>query len=135
MRNEYNSSLFEAEDGTCYLCGYEGNTARHEILHGPNRQNSKKYGCWICLCSRCHTEVHKEDNGKYLFLKEAAETLFINYRIPLTLMYQELTPEEERFILGQARKAFKEWMAIFGRNYIDGINVDEIESFRALWTD
>lgn len=98
-RNGYNDSLFETEDGTCYLCGYVGDTARHEILHGPNRTNSKRYGCWICLCPKCHIEVHREDNGKYLFLKEAAEQLFINTH----------AAEDD---------ALKKWMAVFGRNYI-----------------
>ena len=102
-RNGYNKSLFETEDGVCYMCGYHGDTARHEILHGANRQNSKKYGLWINVCPRCHREIHANDNGEYIYLKEAAQALF-----ETTLKLQGKTKKQ----------AHSEYMAVFGRNYL-----------------
>ena len=69
-------SLFpNNEDGRCLICGFVGDTARHEIYPGPNRQISKKLGAWISVCPACHTRIHKEINGEYLWLKEAAQRL------------------------------------------------------------
>lgn len=102
-RNGYGPSLFETEQGVCYNCGLHTDTARHEILHGPNRKNSKKYGCWINVCPKCHELIHKEDNGEYLFYKEASQQLFECYR------YLKGESEDD---------ARREWMALFGRNYL-----------------
>ena len=93
-RNGYRSSLFNTEEDVCYLCTSEVQTARHEVLHGPNRQLSKRYGLWLNLCPNCHELVHKEDNGKYLYLKEDAQRLF-----------EEEYPD-------------KNFLQIFGRNYL-----------------
>ena len=58
-RNGYGPSLFGCTDEECYLCGYQGDLVRHEIIRGVgNRQNSKKWGCWINLCTRCHQAIH-----------------------------------------------------------------------------
>ena len=46
------------EDGTCFLCGLETETVRHEVYGGPNRQISKANGFWINLCPDCHRKVH-----------------------------------------------------------------------------
>ena len=78
MRNGYGRSLFSTEDGTCYLCGCQGDTARHEVLHGSSRQYAKKFGLWIAVCPRCHSLVHRSDNTYYLFLKEDAQRLFMD---------------------------------------------------------
>lgn len=74
--NGYNPSLFDTEEDVCYICGREVQTARHEVWHGANRQLSKYYGLWINVCPSCHDEVHREDNGKYRYLKEDAQRLF-----------------------------------------------------------
>lgn len=105
-RNGYNPSLFETEDGTCYLCGFVGDTARHEVLHGPNRENSKKHGLWICVCPRCHDDIHREDNGLFLWLKEAAQELW-------ECAQSIGRPQDPKAMIR------KEFMAIFGRNYIE----------------
>lgn len=96
MRNGYGKSLFPTEDGECFICGYVGDTARHEVLHGANRSLSKKFGLWIAVCPRCHRNIHAEDNGKYLYLKESAE---------------------ERF-LHEYNVSIDEFISIFGRNYL-----------------
>ena len=93
-RNGYRASLFNTESGFCYIHRGEVATARHEILHGANRNNSKRYGLWINVCPDCHKLVHLEDNGKYLYLKEDAQRLF-----------EEEYPD-------------KDFVAIFGRNYL-----------------
>lgn len=96
MRNGYSKSLFDTEDGTCYICGFQGDTARHEVLHGPSRQLSKRTGLWLAVCPRCHMAIHAEDNGKYLYLKEKAQELFEN----------EYNVDHDEFI------------RLFGRNYL-----------------
>lgn len=60
-RNGYNPSIFgKNTDERCFLCGRWGDTARHEIYFGPNRQISKKAGFWINVCPSCHTRIHAE---------------------------------------------------------------------------
>ncbi len=98
MKNGYNKSLFDSEDGTCFLCKFQGDTARHEIIHGARRQLSKEDGLWIAVCPACHTRIHEEDNGKYRFLKEAAQTLW-----------------EEEIIKNEIRPR---WIARYGKSYI-----------------
>ena len=93
-RNGYNDSLFVTEHGKCYICHRHIDTARHEVLHGPNRQLSKKYGLWINVCPSCHTRVHAEDNGRYRYLKELAQ-----------IKFEVVYPE-------------KDFLTIFGRRYI-----------------
>ena len=78
-RNGYSESLFDTTDGTCYLCGFVGDTARHEIFHGANRKLSKAFGLWIAVCPICHTRIHQEDNGEYLWLKEEGQERYENY--------------------------------------------------------
>ena len=78
MLNGYGKSLFDTEDGTCINCGYVGDTARHEIIHGPHRKLAKKFGLWIAVCPRCHSLIHADENGEYLHYKEEAQARFMN---------------------------------------------------------
>lgn len=95
-RNGYNDSLFrDNEDGRCIICGRIGDTARHEIFHGPNRQNSKRLGAWVSVCPDCHRRIHAGDNSDYLWLKQDAQRLL----------------EKEMGYFG--------YMAWLGRNYLD----------------
>lgn len=98
-KNGYKDSLFETEEGRCYLCKYFEEdppitTVRHEIIHGiANRELSKRYGLWINICVPHHEDIHNNP-GEYEFLKEAAQALF-----------EEVYPEED-------------FLTIFGRKYI-----------------
>lgn len=53
-RNGYNNSILSTENGTCFICGKQCTTVRHEIFGASNRQLSKKYGLWVNLCPECH---------------------------------------------------------------------------------
>lgn len=52
-KNGYAPSLMQ-KDTRCYICGYYGRTARHEVFSGPLRQKSKRLGTWCHLCPNCH---------------------------------------------------------------------------------
>lgn len=58
--NGYAPSIMGEVKG-CYLCGFRGDLARHEVFHGSNREKSKNLGCWVNLCPRCHERLHKKD--------------------------------------------------------------------------
>lgn len=99
MKNGYNESLLNTEDGKCFLCGKVCETARHEVFFGTaNRQNSKKYGMWVDICPMCHqyssTSVH-QNRATDLHLKKTAQREF------------ERVYSRECFI------------RVFGRNYED----------------
>lgn len=64
---KYAPSIFDGQDDTeCFASKYEersencgkGYINRHEVFFGRNRNNSKKYGCWVNLCQACHEIVH-----------------------------------------------------------------------------
>jgi len=77
--NGYAESLFNTEENVCYICGKHTPCARHEVLYGSNRDNSKKYGLWINVCPDCHQNrpgaIHNVPKA-YEWLKEEAQTLF-----------------------------------------------------------
>ena len=52
-RNGYNPSIISNEE-RCLICGTTENLVRHEIFFGPNRQKSKREGCWCLLCAPHH---------------------------------------------------------------------------------
>ena len=91
-RNGYNKSLFNTDQGKCYLCKRYGDTARHEVYGASNRAFSKKLGMWVDICPLCHKRVHAEND---IDLKREGQRLF----------------EEE---YGHER-----FMAVFGRNYLE----------------
>lgn len=68
--NGYNASLFDSAE--CYICHRETDLVRHEIFQGTNRSNSKKWGCWVTLCPRCHMDIH-EHPAKFRWLKVEAQ--------------------------------------------------------------
>ena len=98
-KNGYRDSIFDTENGRCFLCTYFEEdppieTIRHEVIYGiANRELAKRYGLWINICVSHHQDIH--DNPKdYAFLKEAAQELF-----------EQVYPEED-------------FLTIFGRKYI-----------------
>ena len=78
-RNGYNPSIMATTAGECYLCGYEGETVRHEVFYGTGtRALSKRYGLWVNICVRCHAEVHADPEGeKAVTLDTDARAAFI----------------------------------------------------------
>ena len=80
-RNGYVPSIMGSEDGECFICHLQTETARHEIYPGdPNRQISKHNGFWIALCPNCHRIVH-EVWSKEKYIKELKK--------PCELVYQK----------------------------------------------
>jgi len=96
--NGYIPSLFNTTDGTCYICGCDIGTERHEVFGASNRENSKHYGLWINVCPYCHrlspSSIHLAPE-KHIGLKAEAQELF-----------EEEHPE-------------KDFLEIFGRNYLE----------------
>ena len=69
-RNGYNDSLFITKPGRCFLSGYEGETARHEVFQGSNRKNSKEDGLWVNVLPEFHNKWH---NGKIEDIKKQVQ--------------------------------------------------------------
>lgn len=71
-RNGYAPSIMETTAGTCYLCGAQTATERHEVFGSALRTKSKEYGLWVNLCPCCHRTapyaVHR-DGGEAAELK------------------------------------------------------------------
>jgi Zn-finger protein len=58
--------VLNTSDEECYICGFGGDLAVHEIYYGrKNRGMSKRHGCYVWLCPSCHRLIHeKPDNGR-----------------------------------------------------------------------
>lgn len=84
--NGYGPSLFPEMEETDYTC-------RHEVFGGPNRELSKKWGCWLPLCPNAHVIIHHRGEED-----------------------KELKIEcQKRF---EARYGHDKFMEIFGRSYL-----------------
>ena len=60
--SEYRDSIISNEP-FCYICGKSSDLQRHEIYHGAYRDKSKRLGCWVYLCRKCHIDkVHNKKN-------------------------------------------------------------------------
>lgn len=75
--NGYAPSVVQVRGSECFRCGYEGDTARHEIFYGEGRrEKSKRLGLWVHLCPRCHQHgknaVHR-DRSADLALKQVGQ--------------------------------------------------------------
>lgn len=61
-RSGYAPSVLNTEQGTCFICYKQTDTARHEIFFGTAyREKSKRLGAWVNLCPKCHDRVHIRD--------------------------------------------------------------------------
>lgn len=111
-RNGYNPSKLATEPEVCFICRRRLDTARHEIFYGPNRTNSKRQGLWINVCPDCHAAIHREP-GRFTWLKQTGQKRF-----------EEMRPRAE-------------FVAIFGRNYLDEEEAKEEEKTqeKRKWTD
>lgn len=72
--NGYNKSLFNTEDGICFVTGVKCDTARHEIFGASNRAYSKADGLWIAVTPFIHDLIHQ---GQYEWLKPEAQKLWL----------------------------------------------------------
>ena len=100
--NEYAKPLFDTQYGVCFICGAEGDTARHEVFYGTaDRQTSKAVGCWVYVCPKCHEKIHNNANLDKA-LKMSMQILF--ERIHTRRWGKECARDE--------------FMALFGRNYL-----------------
>lgn len=75
--NGYNESLFYT--GRCFNCGCGDQLVRHEVFHGNNRERSKRYGCWVTLCVRCHQDLHNHPASYRWMQKETQRTAMERY--------------------------------------------------------
>lgn len=73
--NGYRPSILQDDTSRCYLCGCPaGKLDRHEVLPGRNRQKSKYYGLWVCLCHEtCHMGLAHRDKAVADMLKERGQ--------------------------------------------------------------
>lgn len=76
-RNGYNKSLFDTQDGTCYIHKVKCDTARHEIFNKHARQYSKEDGLWIAVSPEMHDAIHRNVNGIWDSLKRSAEVKWL----------------------------------------------------------
>ena len=74
-RNGFNPSILQDDLTRCYLCGNTaGKLDRHEVFPGRNRQKSKYYGLWVCLCHEpCHMRFAHQDSIVAQMLKERGQ--------------------------------------------------------------
>lgn len=97
-KNGYNKSILQDDLSYCYICGRSCEKLdRHEIFGGSNRKKSKAYGLWVMLChDSCHLNGVHAFPGKYEYLKQKAQRVFMTY-------------------YGWNKEEF---IQLFGRNYI-----------------
>lgn len=94
-------SIMEKEPAEqCYLCGAWGQLERHHVFGGTaNRRWSEKYGLTVHLCRACHKDG-----------KDAAHN---NAAVMLRLHQDGQRAFEYRY-------GHEKFMAVFGKNYLEG---------------
>lgn len=91
--NGYAKPLLDTQNGECYLSPYVGDTARHEIYGGADRQTSKATGMWVYLSPKFHELAHTNE--------KTAE-----------LLHQVGQQEFEKI------HSHEEFITLFGKNYL-----------------
>lgn len=82
--------------GICYICGRQGHTDVHHMMHGTaNRRLADQYGLIVHLCRGCHEMVHSGMFDYDGMLMQEAQRTFEKYH------------------------SRGEWMRMFGKNYLD----------------
>ena len=106
------SILHDKKSRTCYLCimlhdnwSEHSTLQEHHVFSGPNRTNSEENGLKIYLC---------RDHHVY-----GSEAIHNNARIRHEV--QRMTQREF-----ERQHSHKEFMKIFGRNYLDQVEIGEI---------
>lgn len=93
MRAE--SLLQPNSDRECYLTGSQSGLDCHHIYAGiANRKLSDKYGCWVWLKHSIHMDLHNKCKDVDKMLKRECQKAF------------------------EAKYSHKEFMEIFGKNYL-----------------
>lgn len=73
-RNGYAESIFAKRQDVCAICNRSDRVMhRHEVFHGSNREKSKQYGLWVCVCYKCHHNLHQHDNSIDRALKQVMQ--------------------------------------------------------------
>lgn len=93
----YNKSLFDTQDGICYITGRKCDTARHEIFNKYSREYSKQDGLWIAVSPEAHEKVHT-DHALWLQLKVKAQL---------------------KWLTADWTRSIQDFVDRYGRNYID----------------
>lgn len=96
--NGYNESIFDTEDGVCYITGRRTETARHEIFNKYSRDISKREGFWIAVCPEAHERIHRNDGGIWDELKKAAEI---------------------KYLVADWNRTIGQFVELIGRNYLE----------------
>lgn len=77
-RNGYiNEPLLDTESGVCYICGFHGDCAVHEIYPGASRATSKRIGAYVWLCPKCHNLVHVHSDFAIRHLKKPFQDKYL----------------------------------------------------------
>lgn len=97
-RSRYAPSIMQEHTDRCYICGRSDQKLdRHEPFNGPNREQSKRLGMWVVLCSeRCHHGGAHKDFQISQGLKRAAQ----------------------RAAMREYGWDTKEWIERFGKNWL-----------------
>ena len=91
------------EKNRCFVCGAYCSTHKHHIFGGANRKHSEKYGLYVYLCPEDH---NMSDRGVH-FNKALMDEL---HKIGQEAFERDTgLPEKE---------ARREFMRVFGRNYL-----------------
>lgn len=92
------SNSIISKERKCFTCGSERNIEYHHIYGGTaNRKISDANGFTVYLCHQCHFEVTNKMNWKDGYLKRLCQTVY------------------------EANHSTGEFMALIGRNYLDGV--------------
>lgn len=98
-KNGYNKSLFQTEDGTCYITGRKCDTARHEVFNGANRKLAKYDGLWVAVSPEAHDAIHSS---------KAEGSIWYG------LMYEA----EILWLLEDYDRSINDWIRRYGKNYL-----------------
>lgn len=75
-RNGYGPQVIPWPQDECFVCGRKDRPLqRHEVIHGPYREKSKRYGTWVVVCDYCHDKAHHDamlDRKLKVILQHAA---------------------------------------------------------------
>lgn len=79
------TSILQADNTKCFLCGKQGKLDKHEAFGGRNRQRSMRYKLVYYLCRLCHSKADTnkdikeklQSNARKVFIKKHSKKEFI----------------------------------------------------------